>query len=84
FYYKGVEAPERVFSEIEKGARAEILAAGGSLSHHHGIGKHREDFLSEIMSPALLEWNRRAKDAVDPDNLFAAANQGLGRKREEA
>jgi len=84
FYYKGVEAPERVFSEIEKGARAEILAAGGSLSHHHGIGKHREDFLSEIMSPALLEWNRRAKGAVDPDNLFAAANQGLGRKREEA
>jgi len=84
FYYKGIDHPAQVFSEMEKAARAEILAAGGSLSHHHGIGKHREDFLPEIMSPALLEWNRRAKDAVDPGNLFAAANQGLGRRRAEA
>ena len=84
FYYKGVDDPARVFSEIEKAARAEILAAGGSLSHHHGIGKHREGFLPEIMSPELLEWNRRAKRAVDPGNLFAAANQGLGRQREQA
>jgi alkyldihydroxyacetonephosphate synthase len=84
YYYKGVENPSHVFSEMEKAARAEILAAGGSLSHHHGIGKHREGFLPEIMSPALLEWNRRAKHAVDPGNLFAAANQGLGRKREQA
>jgi len=80
FYYKGVDDPARVFSEMEKAARSEILAAGGSLSHHHGIGKHRESFLPEIMSPALLDWNRRAKQAVDPDNLFAGANQGLGKK----
>jgi len=82
FYYKGMDNPAHVFSEMEKAARAEILAAGGSLSHHHGIGKHREGFLPEIMSPALLDWNRRAKRAVDPGNLFAASNQGLGRKRE--
>ncbi len=34
------------------------------------------------MSPALLEWNRGTKRAVDPDNLFGASNQGLGRKPE--
>ncbi len=78
FYYKGVADPAHVFCEMEKAARSEILAAGGSLSHHHGIGKHREGFLPEIMSPALLEWNRRAKRAVDPGNLFGSANQGLG------
>ncbi len=81
FYYKGVDDPAHVFCEMEKAARSEILAAGGSLSHHHGIGKHRETFLPEIMSPALLEWNRATKRAVDPDNLFGAANQGLGRER---
>jgi alkyldihydroxyacetonephosphate synthase len=77
FYYKGVENPAHVFCEVERAARAEILAAGGSLSHHHGIGKHRENFLPEIMSPALLEWNRGTKRAVDPGNLFGASNQGL-------
>jgi alkyldihydroxyacetonephosphate synthase len=79
FYYKGVDNPAHVFSEMEKAARTEILAQGGSLSHHHGIGKHREDFLPEIMSPAMLEWNRKAKRSVDPDNLFAGGNQGLSK-----
>ena len=83
FYYKGVDDPARIFCEMEKAARTEILDAGGSLSHHHGIGKHREGFMADIMSPALIEWNRRAKHAVDPGNLFAAANQGLGRQREK-
>ena len=78
FYYKGVDNPAHVFSEMEKAARAEILASGGSLSHHHGIGKHRESFLPEIMSPAMLEWNRRAKRGIDPGNLMAGNNQGLG------
>lgn len=77
FYYKGVDDPARVFSEIEKAARAEILTSGGSLSHHHGIGKHREGFLPEIMSPAMRAWNRRAKRGVDPGNVFAGGNQGL-------
>jgi alkyldihydroxyacetonephosphate synthase len=84
YYYKGVDNPSHVFSEMERAARTEILAAGGSLSHHHGIGKHREKFLPQIMSAESLEWNRRAKRAVDPDNLFAAGNQGLGRKHDDA
>ena len=32
----------KVFSEIEHNARDEILKQGGSLSHHHGIGKLRK------------------------------------------
>ncbi|HEU4428211.1 MAG TPA: FAD-binding oxidoreductase, partial [Myxococcota bacterium] len=41
FYYKGVEHPSEVFAELERAARDEILKSGGSLSHHHGIGKLR-------------------------------------------
>ncbi len=76
FHTLGVARPSEVFSEIEHAARDEILRSGGSLSHHHGVGKLRAKFLPEIMSPAALEWKRATKRAVDPDNLFGAANQG--------
>jgi alkyldihydroxyacetonephosphate synthase len=74
-YHKGVERPSEVYAELEHAAREEILACGGSLSHHHGIGKLRQGFLPEIMSPAAQAWCRDTKRALDPGNLFGAANQ---------
>jgi alkyldihydroxyacetonephosphate synthase len=76
FYCKGVADPVRQYAEMEHAAREEILAAGGSLSHHHGVGKIRQDFLGEIYSPGSLEFMRRVKQAVDPENLFGANNHG--------
>lgn len=75
FYYKGVENAVETYLEIEKLARDVILSNGGSLSHHHGIGKLRRQFLPQIMSQAALSWNARAKLALDPDNIFGCANQ---------
>jgi alkyldihydroxyacetonephosphate synthase len=76
-YVKGVEDPSRVYAEIERAARDEVLASGGSLSHHHGVGKLRRGFLPRVLSPAALEWSRRIKQAVDPNDVFGAGNQGL-------
>lgn len=78
FYHKGLDAPQQVYMDIEAAARDEILAAGGSISHHHGIGKIRQQFLPRVFSPASLQWARGFKQAVDPDNLFGAGNQALG------
>jgi len=78
YHYKGVERPSDVFAELEHAARDEVLRSGGSLSHHHGIGKLREEFLPEIMSEPMLEWTRLIKRAVDPHNVFGAANHGVG------
>ena len=75
--YKGVEDPSRVYAEMEVAARQAIIDAGGSLSHHHGIGKLRERFLPQIMSPAVQEWNRSTKRAIDPRNVFGSRNQGV-------
>jgi len=72
--YKGVENPTAVFKKLENAARDEILRCGGSLSHHHGIGKLRQHFLPEIMSETLLAWNQRVKEAVDPQNVFGVGN----------
>lgn len=72
--YKGVENPPKTFAVLENKAREEILKSGGSLSHHHGIGKLRQHFLPKIMSNTMLEWNQLMKNAVDPDNIFGISN----------
>ena len=77
-YFKGVEDPSHVYAEIERAARDEVLRCGGSLSHHHGIGKLRRPFLHRIQSGGMLEWTRQLKRAVDPTNVFGAGNQGFG------
>jgi len=74
FHYKGVAAPSEVFADIERAARDEILRSGGSLSHHHGVGKLRQEFLPRVFSPAALAWRRKLKQAVDPENLLGAGN----------
>ena len=77
FYYKGIANPHEVYLELENVARDEILKSGGSLSHHHGVGKLRRAFLPRIMSPAALQWKRELKKGLDPGNLFGAGNQDL-------
>jgi len=38
-----------MYELIEDGARDEVLNAGGSLSHHHGIGKIRKAFVDRTL-----------------------------------
>jgi alkyldihydroxyacetonephosphate synthase len=77
FYYKGIPNPQEVYLELENIARDEILKSGGSLSHHHGVGKIRKAFLPRIMSETALNWKRELKKSLDPANVFGAGNQGL-------
>jgi alkyldihydroxyacetonephosphate synthase len=77
FYYKGIRNPQEVYLELENIARDEILKSGGSLSHHHGVGKLRRAFLPRIMSETALRWKREVKKSLDPMNIFGAGNQDL-------
>ena len=77
FYYKGIPNPQEVYLELENIARDEILKSGGSLSHHHGVGKLRRAFLPRIMSETALQWKRELKKSLDPMNIFGAGNQDL-------
>ena len=72
--FDGVQNPSQVYSDIEAAARDEILKHGGSLSHHHGIGKKRSIPLRNRMSRALGETLRGIKVAIDEDNIFGARN----------
>ena len=64
----------KAFTELEHAARDAILKHGGSLSHHHGIGKHRAPFLPQVQSPTSMNWVRGAKHALDGDDVFAIHN----------
>ncbi len=77
FYYKGIPNPHEVYGELENIARDEILKSGGSLSHHHGVGKLRREFLPRIMSEPALHLKRDLKKSLDPENVFGAGNQEL-------
>jgi len=62
------------FERLEHAARGAVLAAGGCLSHHHGIGKLRAPLLQESQSPELTAVLQGLKAAVDPSNILAARN----------
>lgn len=70
----GTLDPRDVFSEIEESARKEILNNGGSVSHHHGIGKLRSSFVPEVYSDGYLDSMDALKTALDPANVFGARN----------
>ena len=43
---------------------------GGGLSHHHGIGRVRRDWLERELGASGVALLRRIKDAIDPDGTM--------------
>ena len=74
FSGKGLDDPAVTYHKIEHQLRQTILDKGGSLSHHHGIGKIRQEFLDQIQSSNSIEILRQTKKAMDPNNVFGIQN----------
>jgi len=53
----------------EKTMRA-VIDSGGSISHHHGIGRVRKDFLKEEIGEEGVELLRKIKQAIDPKGIL--------------
>jgi alkyldihydroxyacetonephosphate synthase len=70
----GLKNPDEVYHQVEQRLRQVILDNGGSLSHHHGVGKIRQKFLPQIQTEGSMEVFRQVKKAVDPNNIFAVRN----------
>jgi len=84
FSGRGLADSTAAFEEIEHALRQVVLDHGGSLSHHHGVGKIRQSFLPQVHSAAGLELIRAAKRAVDPGNVFGIGNGACGARETPA
>jgi alkyldihydroxyacetonephosphate synthase len=60
----------------DAGTRA-VLAAGGALSHHHGVGLNRSRFVADALGPAF-EVLVAIKHALDPNGILNPGKLGLG------
>eukprot|EP00037_Helgoeca_nana_P000215 m.20724 g.20724 ORF g.20724 m.20724 type:complete len:644 (-) comp10276_c0_seq1:201-2132(-) len=74
FLHTGLADPMQSFHNVEVGAREEVLANGGNISHHHGIGKVRKQWYVSTNSPLGADMVRAVKEKVDPKNIFAVGN----------
>ncbi|MBL7029816.1 MAG: FAD-binding oxidoreductase [Candidatus Marinimicrobia bacterium] len=71
---KGVPHAEDVFGSIEHEIRKVIMENGGSISHHHGVGKLRKDFMSNTLSQSSINLIKNIKKVHDPKNIFGIRN----------
>ena len=53
-----------------------VLAHGGALSHHHGVGLNRARFMGEALGPAL-DVLAATKRALDPRGILNPGKLGL-------
>lgn len=74
FCGRGLTDPAASYQAIEQRLRAVILDQGGSLSHHHGVGKVRQNWIDRVHTPAAIAALRGLKATVDPQDIFAVGN----------
>ena len=74
FNYVGHKNPVHTYEVIENNAREEILSSGGSLSHHHGVGKLRSRWYAQSVSTVGVNLYKATKQELDPNNIFAVGN----------
>lgn len=58
---------------IQKIIVEETLKLGGSMCHHHGIGKYRNEW-TEIEHGSAYYMLRKLKNAFDPNNIMSFGN----------
>ncbi len=72
--YYGLSDPIKLYNDVEAAARDEVLACGGSLSHHHGVGKIRRHWMKQVIGKEGIGMLEAVKKHVDPTNIFASNN----------
>ena len=74
FFAKDLKDPVQTYSEIEDIAREEIMHCGGTLSHHHGVGKLRKGFMGAAVGETALTMLRGLQKTIDPKRIMANSN----------
>ncbi|KAL3099746.1 hypothetical protein niasHS_000230 [Heterodera schachtii] len=84
FNCRGLEKdPLHVYEQIETAARNEIIACGGSISHHHGVGKIRKQWLPVTIGPLGVSVLNALRRELDPNGVFENGNLSDRTERRE-
>lgn len=70
----GVANAIGLYEEIESRARDEAIASGGNISHHHGVGQKKRQWVPRQISATAVALYRAIKKELDPKNIFAVEN----------
>jgi len=67
---------DRCYRQLWDAGQRAVLAGGGTLSHHHGVGLNRSRFTAEALGGghAVLQ---AVKDALDPNGILNPGKLGL-------
>ncbi len=78
FTFAGVSRgdPYEFYKNVWDAAMRATLESGGSISHHHGIGRHRRKWLPEELGSAF-EILSRIKKVIDDKNIMNPGNLGV-------
>jgi alkyldihydroxyacetonephosphate synthase len=67
---------ERYYRAVWDAGQRAVLDAGGSLSHHHGVGLNRSRFVADALG-AGFGVLQSVKDALDPNGILNPGKLGL-------
>jgi alkyldihydroxyacetonephosphate synthase len=70
------KTPEEFYKEVWSAAMRACLDEGGSISHHHGIGIMRADWLEEELGGGF-EALKKIKKSLDPKGIMNPGKMGL-------
>jgi FAD/FMN-containing dehydrogenases len=68
--------PEDFYRSVWNAAMRSCIDSGGSISHHHGIGIMRANWLKEELGQSF-EVLKRIKKTLDPKNIMNPGKMGL-------
>jgi alkyldihydroxyacetonephosphate synthase len=72
------EVPDR-YRAVLAAAMDACLAAGGTITHHHGVGSLKAPWMAQELGDVGLDVLQRVKDALDPAGVLNPGRLGLGR-----
>lgn len=65
------------WEHIKKKAGDTIIANGGTITHHHGVGYEHAPWFEQEYGPAGMELLRGMKKALDPEGIMNPGKLGL-------
>lgn len=72
----GAQPPPEFYAEMWRRALDAVVAAGGSISHHHGVGLLKAPWMRRELG-GLMDVFVRLKQELDPNNVLNPGKMGL-------